>query len=393
MSCHLTICPGRVYKKMSTTTCSTDYDNSFIDHFSKLEDPRRVSKGNLKHSLTDIIFLVIAAVVSGADDWQSIEVFGKNQLDWLRRYVPLSCGIPSHDTLGRFFGMLDHQAFSKCFMDWASGLSTLTKGEVVALDGKRLRGSFDKFSNKGAIHMVSAFAAGNGLCLGQVCCEGKSNEITAIPKLLDLIAIKGCTVTIDAMGCQTQIAEKVREKGADYILAVKDNQKRLHEQVKKMFNISKPGSINSNTDIGHGRVEKRKCSIIDNLGFFDIDKEWKGLKTLVKIETERFNKLEGTIQRETRYYISSLSEDAGHVNKKIRDHWGIENKLHWMLDVNFGEDASRRRRGCSAENFNIIAKVALSMITKTAEGKKMSKKNRRYAAALSNGFREKVLQL
>jgi predicted transposase YbfD/YdcC len=378
---------------MSTNTCSTTYTNSYFQHFNKLKDPRRISKGNVKHSLTDIIFLVTAAVVSGADGWQSIEVFGKTQLDWLRQYVPLSSGIPSHDTLGRFFGMLDHQAFSKCFIDWASELSTLTKGDVVALDGKRLRGSYDRFSNKEAIHMVSAFAAANGLCLGQVCCQSKSNEITAIPKLLDLIAIKGCTVTIDAMGCQTQIAEKIKAKGADYILAVKDNQRELHEQVKKMFNITRPSSIDVNIDVGHGRVEKRKCSVIDKLVFFDSDKEWKGLKTLVKIETERFDKLEKITQRETRYYISSLSEKAISINKKVRDHWSIENKLHWMLDVNFGEDASRRRKGHSAENFNIIAKVALSLITNTTEEKKMSKKNKRYAAALSNSFREKVLQL
>lgn len=378
---------------MSTTTCSATYTNSFVNHFSKLEDPRRISRGNLKHSLTDIIFLVIASVVSGADTWQSIEVFGKNQLVWLRQYVPLSSGIPSHDTLGRLFGMLDHQAFSRCFMDWANELSTLTDGEVVALDGKRLRGSYDRFSNKDAIHMVSAFAAGNGLCLGQVCCQDKSNEITAIPKLLDLIAIEGCTVTIDAMGCQTQIAEKIRAEGADYILAVKDNQKELHEQVKKMFSISRPSSIDTSTDVGHGRVETRKCSVIDKLVFFDSDKEWKGLKTLVRIETERFDKLEETTQREIRYYISSLCDQALSINNKVRDHWSIENNLHWMLDVNFGEDASRRRKGHSAENFNIIAKTALSLITKTPVENKMSKKNKRYAAALSNSFREKVLQL
>jgi predicted transposase YbfD/YdcC len=386
--------PGIGYiKKMIKHTCSTAYNNSFIVHFSKLEDPRRTSKGNLRHSLTDIVFLVIAAVVSGADSWQSIEVFGKNQLDWLRKYVPLSTGIPSHDTLGRFFGSLDHPAFSKCFIDWASELSSLTKGEVVALDGKRLRGSYDRFSKKEAIHMVSAFAAGNGLCLGQVSCRDKSNEITAIPELLELIAIQGSTVTIDAMGCQTKIAEKIRAKGADYILAVKDNQKELHQQVKKMFNIARPSSTNVSVNVGHGRVETRKCSIIDNLVFFDSDVEWKGLKALVKIETERYSKLEKTTQRETRYYISSLSEDAAKINNMVRDHWSIENKLHWMLDVNFREDASRRRKGHSAENFNIIAKVALSLITKAPVEKPMSKSNKRYAAALSNSFREKVLQV
>lgn len=378
---------------MTNNTCSATYKSSFLTHFNKLEDPRRTSKGNLRHSLTDMIFLVIAAVVSGADSWQSIEVFGKSQLGWLRKYVPLSDGIPSHDTLGRFFGALDHQAFSECFMGWASEISSLTQGEVVALDGKRLRGSYDNFSNKKAIHMVSAFAAENGLCLGQVCCNEKSNEITAIPELLDLMAIEGCTVTIDAMGCQTHIAEKIRSKGADYVLAVKDNQEELHEQVKKMFSISRPGSTHVSTDTGHGRVETRKCSVINDLTFFDSDKQWKGLTTLIKIETQRYSKLEKTTQYETRYYISSLKEEPARINNKIRSHWGIENKLHWMLDVNFGEDASRRRKGYSAENFNIIAKVALSLIIKTPVKKQMSKRNKRYAAALDNRFREKVLKV
>lgn len=235
-------------------------------------------------------------------------------MDWLGKYVPLSTGIPSHDTLGRFFGSLDHQAFSKCFIDWVIELSSLTKGEVVALDGKRLRGSYDRFSKKEAIHMVSAFSAGNGLCLGQVCCQKKSNEITAIPELLDLIAIQGSTVTIDAMGYQTKIAEKIRAKRADYILAVKDNQKELHQQVKKMFNIARPSSTNVSNNVGHGRVETRKCSIINNLVFFDSDVEWKNLKSLVKIETKLYSKLEKTTQRETRYYISSLSGDAVKIN-------------------------------------------------------------------------------
>ncbi|MBA3985511.1 MAG: ISAs1 family transposase [Flavobacteriales bacterium] len=226
-----------------------------------------------------------------------------------------------------------------------------------------------------------------------MCCQDKSNEITAIPELLDLIAIQGSTVTIDAMGCQTKIAEKIRAKGADYILAVKDNQKELHQQVKKMFNIARPSSTNVSVNVGHGRVETRKCSIIDNLVFFDSDVEWMGLKALVKIETERYSKLEKATQRETRFYISSLSEDAAKINNMVRDHWSIENKLHWMLDVNFREDASRRRKGHSAENFNIIAKVALSLITKTPVEKPMSKRNKRYAAALSNSFREKVLQV
>ncbi len=378
---------------MTTSSCLTTGLNSFIAHFSTLTDPRTTYRGNLKHSLTDIIFLVISAVVSGADSWQSIELFGNNQQDWLRKYIVLPSGIPSHDTLGRFFSALDHQAFSHCFINWVKDLSVLTKGEVIAIDGKRLRGSYDSYSDKKAIHMVSAFATDNGLCLGQCVCGDKSNEITAIPELLEIIAIKGCTVTIDAMGCQTDIAQKIISKGAHYILAVKDNQKQLCEQVKKLLKITKPSSTDTTHNVGHGRVETRNCSVIDNLTFFDSDKQWKGLKTIIKIDTERFTKIDKKSQKETRYYISSLPPEAADINKKIRNHWAIENKLHWMLDVNFSEDASRKRMGYSASNYNIITKVALSLITKIETKKGTSQKNKRYLAALSSEFREKVLKI
>jgi predicted transposase YbfD/YdcC len=277
-------------------------------------------------------------------------------------------------------------------MEWGNTMGKLTHGEVVGIDGKRMRGSYDNASGLAAIHMVSAFAADNGICLGQVSCQEKSNEITAIPKLLELLAIKGCTVTIDAMGCQTEIAEKIRGKGADYILAVKENQKGLYEQVEKVSNITAPASVDVDLDSGHGRVETRKCTVIDDLRFFDVDNKWKDLKTVIKVESERFIKSGNKIQTETRFYISNLPADAKSINHKIRSHWAIENNLHWKLDVVFGEDGSRKRKGDSAKNFNIISKIALAFISKE-DTAKMSNNSKRFQAALDTRFREKVLRI
>ena len=355
-----------------------------------MTDPRTIYRGNLRHLLTDMIFLVISAVICGADDWYKIELFGKSQISWLRKFVPFAKGIPSHDTLGRVFSAIDYQEFGKYFVEWGNTMSELTDGEVVAIDGKRIRGSYDTNSGLNAIHMVSAFATENRICLGQVSCQDKSNEITAIPKLLELLAIKGCTVTIDAMGCQTAIAEKIRDKGADYILAVKENQKELYEQVEKVFGITKPASVDIDLDSGHGRIETRKCTVIDDLKFLDIEDKWKGLKTVIKIESERFIKSESKTQNEIRYYISNLPANAKSMNYKIRSHWAIENNLHWNLDVVFSEDSSRKRKGDSAKNFNIISKIALTFISKE-ETEKMSKNSKRFQAALDTEFREKIL--
>lgn len=357
-----------------------------------MSEPRTTYRGNLQHLLADIMFLVISAVISGANDWKNIEVFGKAQLDWLRKFVPLKNGIPSHDTLGRIFAIINHEQFSNCFTEWIDEICSLTQGEVVAIDGKKIRGSYDKASKSPAIHMVSAFAANNGLCLGQISCEEKSNEITVIPKLLEILAIKGCTVTIDAMGCQTKIAEKIIEKKADYILAVKENQKELYEQINKLFEIKQAVSVDTNIDAGHGRVETRKCMVIDDLKFLDIEQGWKGLRSIIKVDSQSFIKADNKTQEETRFYISSLSANAASINLKIRNHWSVENKLHWMLDVNFEEDLSRRRKGNSAKNFNIIAKIALSLIEQE-ESKGNSKFSKRYKAALDVKFREKLLKI
>jgi predicted transposase YbfD/YdcC len=240
--------------------------------------------------------------------------------------------------------------------------------------------------------LVSAFASENKLCLGQVETADKSNEITAIPKLLDLIATKGCIVTIDAMGCQKDIAKKIIDKKADYILAVKENQKELLEQTEKMFSGNYSIQKNETVDVGHGRVETRKCHVVNDLKFFDVKDDWPGLKTIIKIDSERYIKHTGKITNETRYYISSLKPDAARINQAIRRHWSIENNLHWTLDVVFGEDASRKRKNNSAANFTILTKIAMALIARE-NSIKMSMRAKRYQATINPQFREKILKL
>lgn len=326
--------------------------NTIVMSFENLKDPSRTNKGNLCYPLIEIVFLVISAVISGSNDWTSIEVFGKSQIEWLRKFFPYKNGIPSHDTIGTVFAVIDSQNFNDCFVKWINLVVDLSGEEIIAIDGKRLRGSYDTASSKAAIHMVSAFAATNGICLGQVSTDKKSNEITAIPKLLDILDIKGCIITIDAMGCQKKIAEEIRKKDADYLFGVKGNQEELSEQVQKMFSIEK-GVTDQITDCGHGRVETRKCTVIDNLTFMDGKEEWKDLNSVIKIEAERFDKLSGIKSNEIRYYISSLKSTPERFNQIVRKHWSIENNLHWVLDVTFNEDKSRKRKDNSAFNFNI----------------------------------------
>ena len=365
-------------------------ESSITGSFKGLKDPRRTNKGNLCYPFIEIIFLVISAVISGSNDWTSIQTFGEGQLVWLRKYFPYKNGIPSHDTLGAIFSAIDNELFGKCFADWVSRLASICHGEIIAIDGKRLRGSYDTSTSKAAIHMVSAYAVEAGVCFAGVTTDKKSNEITAIPKLLNMLALKGCVVTIDAMGCQTKIVEEIIEKEADYVIAVKENQKELSEQVKKMFELY-DGQSEEQTDAGHGRVEKRKCTVVEDLKFFDVKDQWKGIKSVLKIETERFTKITGKIQTETRYYISNLNAPPQRFNDIVRRHWHIENKLHWVLDVNFNEDKSRKRKDNSPANFNVISKIAMALLEKNNEKKSMRQK--RYKAALDVKYREKVLNL
>jgi predicted transposase YbfD/YdcC len=370
----------------------TEQCAEFTTYFETLKDPRRENRGNHRHLLSDMVFLVISAVISGAVDWTHIEVFGKSQINWLRKYRPFKKGIPSHDVLGGVFSSIDTKEFTECFINWVSSIANITEGEVIAIDGKRIRGASNHSDTKSAIHVVSAFAADNRLSLGQVETSEKSNEIEAIPRLLEIIVTKGCIVTIDAMGCQKEIAKKIVEGKADYILAVKENQKELHEQVCKMFSGIAKQTTNTQTDVGHGRVETRTCYVVNDLVFMDEKEDWEKLRTVVKIESERFIKREKKTTKETRYYISSLPPDAEKINNAIRKHWSIENKLHWTLDVVFGEDASQKRKKNSAINFNIINKIALALLAKE-QTEKLSIRAKRYKASMDIGLREKILRI
>lgn len=363
----------------------------FHHFFSELKDPRRTIKGNHLYPLNEILFLCISAVISGADNWTSISLFGNSKINWLRKYFPYENGIPSHDVLGKVFSAIDADAFSRCFVSWINSIAKLTEGEVIAIDGKTICNSDDKSTGKSAIHVVSAFASENRLCLGQKAVDAKSNEITAIPQLLELIAIKGCIVTIDAMGCQKSIAKSIVEKGADYLLMVKGNQEELKQQVEKVFSISSTKDACQTTDMGHGRIEHRKCQVIDQLDFLDDKQDWAGLKSIARIISERICKQTGKESTETRYYISSLPADAAKINKAIRNHWAVENNLHWSLDVVFKEDGSLKKKGNSALNYNIITKMALTLIDQERSTKK-SKPSKRLLAALNDNYRAKVLK-
>jgi len=377
-------------KKMAFSDSEYPAHQLFSHYFSGMKDPRRTSKGHHLYPLEEILFLCISAVISGMDDWTSVNMFGRLKLSWLRQYLPYKRGIPSHDVLGKVFAVLDPVQFNECFRDWVNSMSELTGGEVVAIDGKTICGSDDKGAGKSALHVVSAYASGNRLCLGQEVVTEKSNEITAIPALLRLLTVKDCIITIDAMGCQKNIAGTIIEKEADYILMVKDNQQELKEQVEKVFGLNPKTEADMNIDFGHGRIEKRTCQVIGNLTFLDDKQDWPGLKSIAKVISERTDKRSGNKSTQTRYYISSLAAKPKVIGHAIRSHWAIENNLHWALDMVFKEDNSLKKKGNSALNYNIIAKMALAIIERETESKS-SKPQKRIRAALDDEFRSKLL--
>lgn len=371
---------------------SAKFNNHFLSkHFSSLTDPRRTEKGNLQHLMSDILLLALVSSVCGLTDYDDIVYFGNQELDWFKKHGNFSRGIPSKDTIRRFFSALDPVSFKDCFMDWASSLRDFGVTDTIAIDGKTIRGASTK-SDPDSItpHIISALATEQGLCLGQLKVSDKSNEITAIPELLDLLSISGDTVTIDAMGCQSAIVDKIIDKKANYVIAVKGNQKDLELAIKDTVLLERPIGISVIDDCGHGRVEKRTCTVYDNLSHLeDIDK-WTDLKTFIKIESEVFHKSTGKTTNEKRYYISNLEQNAELFNKTIRKHWAIENKLHWSLDVTFKEDQSRKRAGNMAENFNMIFKTTLMLINNEKSYRK-SKKSKRLRALMDRQYREKIL--
>lgn len=341
------------------------------------------------HLLEDIVFITIAAVISGAASWNEIELFGKHKKDWLASFLSLPNGIPSHDTFNRFFASLDPEVFEQVFTSWVNSLVEKYPGDIIAIDGKTIRGSKGKGFHS-ATHVVSAFSIHNQLIMGQLQVDQKSNEITAIPKLLDALLINGSVVTIDAMGCQKEIAKKIRSRQADYVLMVKENQSELLDDIKDSFKMLEHDDYNESLDFGHGRIETRKCAVITDLSLIEKPTLWKSLTSIVRVESERYIKSTGVTQSETRYYISSLCADANQLLHAIRSHWGIENNAHWSLDVAFNEDSSRKRARNAAMNFSIINRLALNMIKK--EESKMGLKAKRLLAGWSQEYILKVLK-
>ncbi len=360
---------------------------SLHHYFAQLPDPR--IHRNRKHLLLDIIILSIIAVLCGAESWDSIEMFGKSKKDFLSKILKLPNGIPSHDTINRVFSLIRADKFEQLFVQWAQSLKDpgISK-EVIAIDGKTVRGSKDSYHDKSAIHLVNAWANSNGLVVGQVKTDEKSTEVTAIPELLKILDIEGCIVTIDALGTQRKIAQTIVDQEADYILAVKENQGYLKENVESAFLNQKPDSVDTSVEKGHGRIESRTCEMINKIDFIDQKEQWAGLKSLVRIIAQREIRDKKTI--EVRLYISSVEADAKGFNSYIRQHWAVENSLHWTLDVTFREDAQRKRNGKAAENFALVQKIALNLLKKE-ESKRMSLKNKRLVAAWDSEFLYKIL--
>lgn len=366
---------------------------SILDHFAMLEDPR-IERGK-EHQLLDIVVLAICAVVCGAEGWEAIELFGRTKLEWLRRYVPLANGIPAHDTLARVLSRISAHGFEQCFASWVSACAEVSEGEVVAIDGKTLRRSHDRRSRRSALHLVSAWATGNGMVLGQRKTADHSNEIEAIPKLLQVLELKGCIVTIDAMGCQTEIAAQIVAQKADYVLAVKGNQGELYDELRDFFNTARAAQFrgvkhtyHETVDKGHGRIEVRRHWLSPVLTGIARPERWQQLQAIGLVESERH--LGEKVSIEQRYYICSFDRGAPVFADAVRRHWGIENSLHWVLDMTFREDESRLRRGEAAQNFAVLRRMALNLLKRETTLNK-SVKQRRMKAGWDEVYLAKVL--
>lgn len=368
---------------------------AFLRHFSSLNDPR-IENHNKRHSLSSILVITLLGVICGADNWVDIETFGKCKEDWLSTFLDLPNGIPSHDTFGRLFAALDHERFQECFINWVNSSVVHSKGDLIAIDGKSLRGSRDEPTSRRAIHMVNAWCTQNQLVLGQFKTQEKSNEITAIPELLEMLDLKGSVISIDAMGCQRHIAEKIIAGDSDYILAVKSNQEKLYELIRTCFNEAKHKKFEGigyryyeTLDKGHGRIEQRCCYVLSGVYVQPFKSKWKDLQSIVLIESEA--QRNGEKIKERRYYITSLTHDAKKIAGYIRDHWKIENQCHWVLDVAFSEDLCRTRTQNSAANLSIIRHIALNLLTQD-KSIKVGKKTKRKLAGWDNSYLAGLLQ-
>ena len=373
---------------------SSDTSN-FFTHFESLNDPR-VNNRNRRHNLSGILLLTVIAVICGAEGWVDVERFGKAKLKFLNSFLILPNGIPSHDILGDLFSRLCPDTLQSCFLSWVQSMVSLSQGEIVAIDGKTLRRSFSQPGKKGAIYRVSAWATGNQLVLGQYKVDEKPNEITAIPELLKLLNLSGSIVTIDAMGCQKKIAKAIRKADADYVLAVKDNQKILHNEIKICLDtviddgfMSDKIAYTETADKNHGRIETRRCWILAEVDWITGVENWEDLITIGVVESERHEISRGVTRIDRRYYISSINADAALFSMTVRQHWGVENSLHWCLDVTFREDDSRIRKGFAAQNMAVVRHIALNFLKK--EKSKTSIRGKRKKAGWDENFLLKVL--
>jgi len=366
------------------------------EHFGKVVDPRK--ERTKDHKLIDIIGIAICAVICGAEGWVDVELFGNSKLHWLATFLELPNGIPSHDTFGRVFSLIDAQQFQLAFYEWVWAVNDIIQGQVINIDGKCLRGADDQKLGKRAIYMVSAWAVENEIVLGQRKVDEKSNEITAIPELLKILSISGCIVTIDAMGTQTNIAKTILEANADYVLSVKENQGHLFEDISVLFAVDQAQNFKyasfeykKTVNKGHGRIDVRECWSTSNPEYLSLirgSKHWAGLQSIVMVVCTRIIGNQET--KHVRYYISSLLSNAERILQAVRKHWSIENKLHWVLDVALNEDRSRVRKDQAPENFAVLRHIALNLLKqeKTAKGGIHAKQ---FQAALKEDYLLKVL--
>jgi predicted transposase YbfD/YdcC len=386
---------------------------ALIDHFLDLEDPRIDRRKD--HPLINILFIAICAVLGGANGWRSIETFAHAKKQWFEQFLDLPEGdhpVPSDDTYRRTISRLDPEALEDAFHSWVASMARQVDGAIIALDGKTVRGSSDRDTRTleehgrplGALHLVSAWASEQRLVLAQKAVDEKTNEITVLPDLLDLLEIEGCLVTIDAMGTQTDIAEAIVDRGGDYVLALKSNHKRLYDDVRTFFEeaagrgfLGIDHDANRQVDGGHGRIEVRRCWVVEDIGWLDRRDQWPGLRSIAMIEADRSEnrwdeasrKRVWTTTTQRRFYISSLSADAERMAQAVRSHWSIENRLHWVLDVSFREDASRIRKGSGPENVAVLRRIALNLVRQDDRPGSLRQKRKR--AGWDDTYREEIL--
>jgi predicted transposase YbfD/YdcC len=367
---------------------------AFLRFFTGLEDPRRP---NVRHLFSDILTTAILGVLCKSDDWIEVVEWARARQEWLSTFLALPRGIPSVETFRRVFARIDPAAFERCFIAWSSALAEVSGDRFIAIDGKTLRRSFQHAWDKQGLHLVSAWCEQNQLVLGQIATDQKSNEITAIPKLLEMLNLKGAIVTIDAMGCQREIARKVVEGQGDYVLAVKDNQPTLHAKVKLLLDEAILGTFQDmhgdyfeQTNGGHGRIETRRIWVTDEVQHLKDIGEWTGLASVAAVECVR-QVIGGATTTERRYFISSLKGcDAQQMAEAVRAHWGVENKLHWRLDMSFREDESRIRKGHGAENFSRLRRIVLNKLK--ADPRKVSLKVKRYRCSIDQQYLLDILK-